>query len=217
VLRDSGKGIGMATPDASYLQALKNNHLLVRVVLGLSVVVVALVIAVISLFPLKTKEFVLYEFVNGSNNMVRVIRANQEIKSKPLLIGYFLRHYVQTREPINQVDERNRYAKVRAMSADSVFNVFRNTYGSKESPLFRNGFQRSVEITRDAAIEDGIHQVEFRTRDKIEGQQGETVMEWVANIAYEFSDRDASYDERYFNPLGMVITKYALASRSTTK
>ncbi len=204
----------MATPDASYLQALKNNRLLTHVVLGLLALAGLLAVAVVSLFPLKTKEFVVYEFVTGGNNFVRIHRADGELKARPLLLGHFLRYYVQNREPINKVDEADRYQRVKAMSSEKVFSIFRTNYGGKESPLRREGFKRTIVITRDVPVDQGIHQVEFKTVDTTDGSAGERVAEWVANIQYSFESREASYDERYFNPLGLVVMEYTLSVRS---
>lgn len=207
----------MATPDASYQQALKNNRLLTHLLLGLLGVVIVLVIGIVSLFPLKSKEFHLYEFSNAGNNFIRITKVGEEIKNRPLLIAYFLRAYVQAREPLNKVDETERYAVVRAMSSDKVFAAFRATYGNKSSPLYKEGFKRGIEITRDGAVDVGIHQIEFKTKDSTDGIKGENTQEWFANIAYTFDAQAVSFDQQFFNPIGMVITEYTLSSRSTAK
>lgn len=208
----------MATPDASFQQALRNNRLLTHLLLGQAGVIIVLVIAIVSLLPLKSKEFVLYEFSNGGNNFVKITKAGEEIRSRPLLIAHFLRAYVQAREPINKVDEAERYAAVvRAMSSDKIFSAFRAAYGNKSSPLYKDGFKRSIEIVRDSAIDAGIHQIEFKTKDSTDGVKGENVQEWVANIAYTFDAQAVSFDDRHFNPIGMIITEYTLSSRSTGK
>lgn len=207
----------MATPDASFQQALRNNRLLTHLLLGLLGVVIVLVIGIVSLFPLKSKEFHLYEFSSAGNNFIRITKAGEEIRNRPLLIAYFLRAYVQAREPLNKVDEAERYEALRAMSSDKVFAAFRSAYGNKSSPLYKESFKRSIEIVRDSAIDAGIHQIEFKTKDSTDGIKGENTQEWVANIAYTFDAQAVSFNERFLNPIGMVITEYTLSSRSTAK
>lgn len=201
-------------PDTGYRQATRNNVLLSRVIIAQSVGIVALIIGYVFLFPLKTTEWLVYEFSSSNNTFVRVAKAGQEIQAKEALTSMLLREYVMQRETINRVDEPDRYASVMAKSGSRVANEFQTTYSGDKSPLKIDGFKRAVVINRDSKIGsgDGLHQVEFTTTDTINGDRPVS-REWVASIAYTWQAQEVRADKLTFNPTGIVITQYSLAQR----
>jgi type IV secretory pathway component VirB8 len=107
------------------------------------------------------------------------------------------------------------------MSDGGVFQSFKAAYGPPHGLYYKEGLKRQVKITRDSALSDGIHQIEFETRDFIEGRPGDmqgaepVKTEWVATITYAFSDKQVRANEAAldFNPMGLVITEYTIARR----
>lgn len=201
--------------DSGYRQATRNNVLLSRVIVALTALLIILVIAIISLFPLKETEWLVYEFSTSDNTFMRVAKAGDTITANDALTQMQLREYVMQRETINRVNEPERYAAVMAKSASRVANEFRTLYGGDKSPLQIDGFKRAVVINRDNKIGtgSGLHQVEFTTTSTINGERPE-VKEWVASIAYSWRPQQVRADEVTFNPTGLIIEKYTLAPRS---
>lgn len=205
----------MPNPDESFRQAVRNNVLLSRVVTAQAVAVVVLLIGIAFMLPLKTTEWLVYEFSSSGNTFVRVAKAGQQLQANEVLLSMQLREYVMEREEINHVDEKERYPSVMAKSASKVAAAFESTYGGENSPLNIDGFKRAVVINRDSKIGTGkgLHQVEFTTTDTINGGKEEKRI-WVASIAYTYKAQKVRADEITFNPTGIVITEYSLAQRN---
>jgi type IV secretory pathway component VirB8 len=201
--------------DSGYRQATRNNVLLSRVIVALTALLIILVIAIASLFPLKETEWLVYEFSTSDNTFMRVAKAGDTITANDALTQMQLREYVMKRETINRVDEADRYASVMAKSGSQVANEFRTLYSGDNSPLNISGLKRAVVINRDNKIGtgSGLHQVEFTTTTTINGERPE-VKEWVVSIAYEWRTQEVRMDAMKFNPTGLVITKYTIAPRS---
>lgn len=198
--------------DTGYRQATRNNVLLSRVVVALLVAVVAMAFGYAAILPLKTTEWLVYEFSSSNNTFVRVARAGDEITANEALTSMLLRKYVMDRETINRVDEQDRYASVMAQSASNVAATFKNIYGGENSPLNISGYLRAVVINRDSKLGTGLHQVEFTTTDTTNGIKPD-VRQWVASISYTWSAQKVRADDITFNPAGLVITQYSLAQR----
>ncbi len=170
-----------------------------------------------------TKEVPYYvEFSTGGNNFVRVTPAGEAVQGNQTLLSSVIRSYVIKREPITKTDEggpEGRYAYVEAQSTDQVFKTFKEMYGGKDSLYYKPGFKREVIITRDSPIGPwggGVHQVEFRTIDTIEGSGMEPIKnEWVATMNYEFRPREVPADDKLLNPTGLFVTEYTVSRRST--
>lgn len=198
--------------DNGYRQATRNNVLLTRVIVALLVAIVAMAFGYAAILPLKTTEWLVYEFSSSNNTFVRVARAGDEITANDALTSMLLRKYVMDRETINHVDEQDRYASVMAQSSSSVATNFKNVYGGENSPLNISGYQRAVLINRDSKLGKGLHQVEFTTTDTINGIKPD-VRQWVATIAYTWSAQEVRADDITFNPAGLVIQQYSPAKR----
>lgn len=202
-------------PSMPWLQAVKTSRILLGVVITLSLVIVAQGVSMSYLFPLKEKIPVFVEFQTGGNNFVVVEAASKNVRANQALLAMFVRLYVTSRERIDkQTETEIRYPRVVAMSSPKVSKNFKDIYGNKSTGLFfQEGFKRDVVITRDSSLANGIHQVEFKTIDTIEGRKGETIGEWVATVSYDFADQLVSYDERLMNPMGLFVTGYTLSKR----
>jgi len=186
-------------------------------------IIAALGVSLSFLFPLKTTEVKYVEFQSGGNNFVRVVAANKAMQASDVLQSVQVREYVINREVVDKMTETQRYEKVLATSSDEVGKTFQRVYGNPETGLFyKPGFKRSIVITLDTQLAEGVRQVEFKAYDTVKGQpvkknaKGEPVpSEWVATIAYDYSDQRVKYDDAIMNPTGFFVTDYALAKRST--
>ena len=199
-------------PDSGYRQATRNNVLLSRVIIGLAAAIILLSGGYIVLLPLKTTEWVIYEFSSTNNTFVRIAKAGDDLTANEALISMMMRKYVMDRETINHVDEQDRYASVMAQSADQVATYFRSVYGGDHSPLNISGFTRAVLITRDSRLGEGMHQVEFQTTDAVDDKRPD-VRYWVASMVYTWKAQKARVDALSMNPAGLVISQYSLAQR----
>lgn len=201
-------------PRVPFLRMQSMNRVLGFTVFALLGVVVALVVAIISLFPLKTKEVVLVQLDPATNNRYLLAKADEALQAIPNLISTILRTYVVDREKINQVDEAIRYTRVQAMSTEGVFKAFMEIYSNKEtSPLYQEGLKRDIQITNDRSLADGIHQIEFTRIDTQEKTHAQVTTKWVAQMSYGFADRKGTIEDKILNPIGIFVTKYSLSTR----
>jgi len=207
-------------PLAAYKQSITNNTLLTRVVMGLSVVVVLLAVAIIMMMPLKEIQLEIVEFYADTNRFVKISKAGDDLTTNEVLIGKLLRTFVKDRETIDKQTESDRYARVFAMSSADLQQKFRSTYGDKKSLFYRRNFKRSIKIIRDDSLTRGIHQVEFETSDSMDDKPGTSeaigkpkVNYWVATISYHFESQEKTYEEALFNPVGIIVHEYSLSKR----
>jgi len=209
-------------------QAIRNNRLLTIVVTVESACIVILGIAIAIMLPLKEKIPVYVEFSSGGNNFVRVSKAGEELQSNLLLLSFFLRKYVIDRETIDKTTESVRYARIAAQSSKEIAKQFQDIYGDKNKGLYyKIGFKRSVRIIRDDALvfgkkvlgrDGGIHQIEIETADTMDNFKSVKKTEWVVTLKYVFSaQKDIVFEERFQNPLGIVVMEYTITARKTEK
>jgi type IV secretion system protein VirB8 len=203
-------------PNIPWLVSLKLNRFLTIIVVVQSFVIVGMATSYVFLFPLKEKIPIIVEFSNGTNNFAIVQKGNEEIRSNANLIEMLLTRYVTDRETVDKITEEPiRYPRVMAMSSPTLGADFRRTYGDKTMGLyFKEGFKRSIRVTRSSSLAPGVFQLEFVATDTLDGRGGENKSEWVATMDYGFSDQLVKYDERLLNPVGMFISEYTLSRRS---
>lgn len=211
--RDSG-------PLASYQRALFVIKVLGGIVAALSFVIVGLCILIASLFPLKSTELVVYEFKDNTKNFVRVHAANQDLQANEPLLDRFMQEYVENRETVDRITESLRYRRVMAMNSDAENARFRANYGpsNPNAPIKQKGFNRTVDIQRTTRLARNYYQIEFKTTDWWDAEEGkkqepEVINEWIATFEFRFEPQVASREEATFNPLGIFVNRYALSKR----
>lgn len=202
-------------PVAPWIEAAKYLRMLGRGFIVSILLNVALAVAIVCMLPLKEKEIVVVEFKKTGDNVVILEKADRNLQGNQKLISATLRMYVNDRESVDKVTEQAiRYPRVRDMSNDTVWDYFQKAYSNPEvGPFFQKGLKRAIEITSDSRLADGIHQVEFKRIDTLDGQQGEAVTKWVAVLRYGFSDRKVSEAEALRNPIGLIVTEYSIKAR----
>lgn len=201
-------------PSLAWLTAVRQSRILSKLLLASFLLNVALVGLIAYMLPLKTVEPIYVEFRSGTNNFVKIAKAGDELTANEALISSVIRSYVVARERVDKTTESERYGRVMAMSATDIAEQFKELYGDKKKGLFfKEGFRRTIEITRDTALAKGVHQVEFIAVDTIDGRPGETRREMIATVGYSFKAQKASYDQRVLNPLGLFVEQYTLDKR----
>lgn len=213
--KSKGQG-GGENPRAPWLVSIELNRLL-AVMLIFSLGLIGFLVVWHQTNPVTVKEAVYIEFQTGANNFVVLHRAGKDQSSLQAQIAREARRYVALREPITKTDESDRYPQVMALSSDKVKAAFKLRYGGKDGLYLREGFKREVKIMRDSRLAEGVHQVEFKTRDWVEGvtkQETAPWVSWMATMAYEFSDKKIRYDDTVVNPLGIEFVEYTVTGRS---
>lgn len=205
-------------PLASYQRALFIVKLQLGIIAFLSFVIVALCILIASLFPLKTTELVVYEFKDSTKNFVKVQAANQDLQANEPLLERFMQEYVENRETVDRMTESLRYRRVMAMNSSNENSRFKANYGGPNAPINQKGFNRTVEIQRTTRLARNYYQIEFKTSDWWDAEEGrkkepEVENEWIATFEFRFEPQVASREEATFNPLGIFVNRYALSKR----
>ena len=158
----------------------------------------------------KTPEPIIFEVNKAALKVVRVEKGNLGETKQSLLRSVSLRNYVSWRETLNHIDENDRWKKVRLMSSRDTYRVFFNMMNpdvNKRSPYANKAYNRKIEIITDYPISDGVHRVEFYATDTISGETHPS-KRFVAVIRYQSSDAFVSYDDRFINIDGLLITRY---------
>jgi type IV secretory pathway component VirB8 len=183
------------------------------VTLALVFIIAVLAVALASLFPLKETQYRYVEFLNSPDVYFRVMpSADLSVTQKELFLRKALRKYVYDRNVKDDVTERIRAQTIRAMSDDSVWNVFKEQFSSMITQM--DGINREVEIISDNFLdkENGIHLVEFRTIDKKDSYF--RVRNFNATVRYEANINNmVDKDDELLNPLGITIKSYNLSER----
>lgn len=207
--------MAQSLPSAAYERAL----FVIKVQLGLIgfavLIIAALSSVIIAMFPLKTTELVVYEFKTGTQNFVKVQAAGQNMRANEPLLDRFIREYVTYREKVDRLTEQDRYRRVYAMNSADENKRFRAAYGGEDAPVNQPGFNRDVKIIRSTRLANSYYQVEFQTSDSWEDTPDVPPVEneWVATMAFTFSDQMVSKEEANFNPLGLFVSRYSLSRR----
>lgn len=206
-------------PSIPWLTAIKNNSILKNCLIASLATNVLLVAGYLFLLPLKEKEIQVLEFSNASSNFVTIHRAGSDLRSNAALISMFLRQYVIDRESVDKITESEiGYPRAIAMSSNKVAEDFKRIYGNPETgPYFVAGLKRAVYIISDSHLAEGVHQVEFKTVDSLDGRKDSKTTHYVATMSYTFQEQKVSADQITVNPMGLVITEYAVKKREGGK
>lgn len=197
-----------------HLQAVRNNRLLAGLLFLLFVAAIASQFGWAYMYTHKapTKEPVFIEYVNGTNNFVRISRAGEEITARAAMADASMKRYVIDREGVDGITETVRYPRVMSMSSKEVGGLFKREYMINNPKYKRKGYKRTVDIQRSGKLDEGVYQVEFKLTDSQNGIK-EDPHYYVANFAYSLQDQMITYDETDMNPLGLYVEKYAITER----
>lgn len=193
-----------------------------RVILVLAGLVVFLGVGLVGMVgwhishPIVQKEPVYIEFMAAGDNFVRLSAAGEDIRANAPLVAREIRNYVRDRETVDKTTEGDRFPRVMALSGDQVAKRFKELNSTPDALWKRPGFKRTVKVTRDTSLGQGIHQVEFTTEDRMAEYPNDppSVRSWVATMRYDFKDQKVAYDKGLLNPMGLVFDEYTINMRS---
>ena len=201
----------------SYRQAIRNNQLLTKLLIGAGVIIIALAIALSFAFPLKTTQYILYEFSQSGQTVHRVGDSKGLVSRKVYLLRQAMREYIKDKESIDALTEKQRFARVQNMSTTQVFNNFK-TRTLKTYQLFANKI-RKITIVLDTPFANnyslGVHVVDFIVEDSNKDGSNKRTTYWSANIGYSFEQQKIKVDDLIHNFLGISINSYTINQRKT--
>lgn len=160
----------------------------------------------------KTPEPIIFEVDKAAHKVVRVEKGDLGQTQTSLLRSVAFREYVEQRETLNHIDEVDRWKKVKLLSSKSVWKDFYNVMNPEindASPFANKRFKRKIEIITDYPISSKIHRVEYYATDFINDEQYPT-QRYVAVIKYGSSDAFVSYEDRFINIGGLIVTNYEI-------
>lgn len=163
----------------------------------------------------KTPEPIIFEVSKAEHKVVQIERGDLGATQQSLLRAVSLREYVEWREIINHIDEKERWKKVRLMSGDKVFKHFYNQMNpdiNKDSVVNNKKYTRKIEIINDYPIPSGsknVHRIEFYAVDSLDGEEFPR-QRYAAVIQYDVSDAFVSYKDRFINIAGLKVINYQI-------
>jgi len=178
----------------------------------IAIIVLASIVAVL-VQTRQEKEFVFVEFPKEGNHVVKIAAAGKDIQANEVLTAASLRTYVYERELIDGQTEGERYTRVRAKSAPSVWSDFEKV----QRPLVtqHKGLKRQIVIHSDRKIANHVYDLKYTAIDTIEGKYDpvtgkpwESRTTFEVTITYSFKSQETSYEHRYDNPVGIYIEKW---------
>ncbi len=186
----------------------------------LMVVVVLLTITLFTLLPLQKIQPLFLSVASESKQVYFVEPLEKKTKAFRLVTESLIHQYIEARESIDLITEKERYGFVFYLSSPLVFNEFKEEYNeeNKQSPINKAKkykLSRGVQIEFISFLNDEQLQVDF-TLYEYKKQTGDIVskanMRATIKIAYKTNKIQAR--EKYMNPLGLRVLDYSLATKN---
>jgi len=196
---------------------LKSNRILRNAFFMAVVIIIVMSVGITVLAMTKEKEVVYVEFVNSDGRyFVRVKKAGPEIRRDEVLRSYALRQYIQNRETIDRQTEVERFQKVEAMTTPEEFARFKRNFEADNSVYHIEGYKREIKITRDMPLLDDVHEIEFQMINTINGKptRNDHIINCKVRLNFDFPDIEMDFEDRYYNPVGAIISEYILKRAS---
>jgi type IV secretory pathway component VirB8 len=192
---------------------LKSNRILRNAFFTAVLIIAVLSVGLTVLAVNEEKEVVYVEFVNSDGRyFVRVKKAGPELRRDEVLRSYALRQYVMNRETIDRQTENARFLQVEAMTAPEEFARFKRNFEADNNVYHIDGYKREIKITRDMPLLDDVHEIEFQMINTINGKPTRTdhIINCKVRLNFSFPDIEIDYEDRYYNPVGAIISEYIL-------
>ncbi|VEG82403.1 type IV secretion system protein [Wolinella succinogenes] len=174
-------------------------------------VIVVLITAIITLFPLKEKEPYLVHFSNAEQNFVTLERAGAELRSDKAVLTALMATYVRNREMIDRMTEKERFEEVRLQSSAKVWRSFETLVNTENSIYAQKKLKREIRLVNISFLRVGISTVDFIAKTT-NGENGSTISEerYRAVLSYGFADTKLRFDEKNMNPTGFLVNDYGV-------
>ncbi len=174
-------------------------------------------VALGALSPLVRVEPMLVTFKDRSEQIVRIEPFERGTSGFELMTESLVRDYVLSRHEIvqDEAELRRRWGGrglVAHRSSREEYARFVSETAPKYDEIRQMRLMRTVAVHRVSKIADGYWQVEFITQDFSGGTTKVSEQRWVASLTVSYVPREVSWEERYMNPLGFLVTGYSVAS-----
>lgn len=178
---------------------------------------VVLGIAVNALSPLIRVEPMLVTFKDHSEQLVKIEPFERGTSGFELMTESLVRDYVLSRHEIvlDEGELRRRWGgrgMVAHRSSPEEYARFVAETAPKYDEIRQRRLMRTVAVHRVSKIAEGYWQVEFATEDFIGGVTKIGEQRWVASLTIGYVPREVSWEDRYMNPLGFIVTEYSIAA-----
>jgi type IV secretion system protein VirB8 len=178
---------------------------------------VVLGVAIGTLSPLVRVEPMLLTLKDRSEQIVKVEPFERGTSGFELMTESLVRDYVLSRQEIvlDEAEMRRRWGGrgiVAYRSSDDEYARFVAETAPKYEELRQMRLMRTVAMRRVSKIADGYWQAEFVTQDFTGGVKLVAEKQWVASLTVGYVPREVSWEDRYMNPLGFMVTEYSVAA-----
>ncbi|BEG56844.1 virB8 family protein [Helicobacter sp. NHP21005] len=199
----------------------RNSALAYKLVVLLSFISLALIVALIMLLPLKKTEHHFIDFANQDKHYAIIQKADGNLASNEALVRSLVGQYVLDRESINHIDDQERYEVVRLQSNPQVWQVFESLVASKNSIYTAQQLTRDIHIINISLLkqskEQNIAQVQIVAKLF---RAGSPLTEKRYNIVLSFSFKPLpAFDTAMMpkNPTGFEVTRYSVTEMQNLK
>jgi type IV secretory pathway component VirB8 len=174
-------------------------------------------LAINSLSPLVRVEPMLLTFKERSEQIVKIEPFQRGSSGFELMTEMLVRDYVLARHEImlDEGEMRRRWGGrglVAYRSTPEEYARFVAETAPKFAAIHQARLIRSVAIHRVSKIAEGYWQVAFSSFDQSDGGHGGGEERWVASLTVTYLRREVNWEDRYMNPLGFVVSNYAVVA-----
>jgi len=178
---------------------------------------VVLGVAIGALAPLVRVEPMLLTLKDRSEQIVKIEPFERGTSGFELMTESLVRDYVLSRHEVvlDEAEMRRRWGGrgiVAHRSSDEEYARFVAETAPRYEELRQMRLMRTVAIRRVSKIAEGYWQVEFLTQDFAGGVKQVAEKQWVASLTIGYVPREVSWEDRYMNPLGFIVTDYSVAA-----
>lgn len=178
---------------------------------------VVLGMAITGLAPLVRVEPMLLTFKDRSEQIVKIEPFQRGSSGFELMTEMLVRDYVLSRHEIllDENEMRRRWGGhglVAYRSAPEEYSRFVAETAPRFEALRQARLVRTVTIHRVSKIADGYWQVAFSTEDQVDAVRKGGEERWVASLTVAYVPREVTWEDRYMNPLGFIVTEYSVVA-----
>ncbi len=179
-----------------------------------------LMIAMANLMPLKRAEPFLLTFQSKDDQVVRIRPLESDLGANDLLTEAMIRQYVLLRNTMTADIEEMSFrwgndGPLRWMSSPNVYKQFAKTIKDWLARVKLEGLTREVRIESVVRQQD-IWVVYIVTRDMLPEADQPVTQRWRVKLKVRYfgmsSKNEVKYVDRLKNPLGFVVSAYAIES-----
>lgn len=199
--------------NADRVRAAERSRKLAWTVAALASLVATVAVgAVAALTPLKTVEpyVVRVDRTTGAVDVVSGLKGQKPLSYEEAVTKHFLAQYVRAREGWLAPAAEANFRQVSIMSTPAEQqrwgDAFRPANPQSPQVVYGNGGEAQVEIRAISFVSDGVANVRFHRTVRF-GQQA-TDSDWIATVAFTYTDAPMAEGDRLRNPLGFQVTSY---------